>query len=763
VIGKPIAFSIEGKTPNKDYGIVWVGNDQLNVANLIVADGWAKVRLPPNATPPYRPELEQLVQLEEEAKKDKKGVWTQDKEELKTAIRKIPSTQNVPEVYEKLKGKPLSGVLEYVRTGSSLRITLLPTFHDISLNLSGVECPGMDKEGTFEPFGREAKFFTEHYLLNRDVTVVLEGVDKYNCYGTVTYGKQNIAVELLKVGLGKFVDWSAHKSPANEEMRAAESAAKKAKLRIWAAVAQDHKPVTKEERKQPKVGREIVGIVTDIVHAGFIKVTDTGKNEHKIFLSSIRIPRNGNFIVGKKEDKKEEVEATIAWEAREIVRKRLIGQRVRCVVDYLRTPEQQQLQQNAKPDQKLETKQYASVYVDKQNVAVELVEKGLASAAEHRGTDLRSKDYEQIILAESRAKKSTKGLWQNFASAPILRLNDLTVETKSARGFSGSLKRSGRTKGVVEREFSGSHLKVYIPKENCQIAFSLAGIRCPKRSDDFGEEAKEFTADKVHLRDVEVEILGFVEKNGTFVGNVYVNRENLSIMLLEEGLAQVNYGSLRDLGFGNDYLHAEEAAKNKKKNVWTNYDAEKEAKKKTEEKEKESKKPNQEIISVLVTEILDGTNFYVQIVGPDAEQLENIMKGLATEEDTGVYVPVINELVKAQFTADDSWYRAKIIEKIDDTYRVLYVDYGNEETIGPERIRRLDPQFAKLAAQAHKASLAFIKSPGTHEDYGREAADYLKEMVWGKSMLASVESRDAGNLSLSLYDRETDIHVNLLC
>jgi hypothetical protein len=69
----------------------------------------------------------------------------------------------------------LKGVIEFVRAGNVMRITLLPSLHDINLILSGVDCPATNAQGQFLPFGREAKFFTEHYLLNRDVEVILEG------------------------------------------------------------------------------------------------------------------------------------------------------------------------------------------------------------------------------------------------------------------------------------------------------------------------------------------------------------------------------------------------------------------------------------------------------------------------------------------------------------------------------------------------------------------------------------------------------------
>jgi len=177
-----------------------------------------------------------------------------------------------------------------------------------------------------------------------------------------------------------------------------------------------------------------------------------------------------------------------------------------------------------------------------------------------------------------------------------------------------------------------------------------------------------------------------------------------------------------------------------------------------------------------VTEIVDATKFYVQVVGPEGEQLEELMKALAAQEkgaEEGAaadnnnaaagYKANVNELVKAQFTADDAWYRAKVLKKTPEgEYTVLYIDYGNTETIPESRLRKLDATFQTLKPQAQEAQLAYILPPSLDEDYGQEAAEFLKELVWGKTMMANVEYRGSDNnkLYLSLGDRESQVHVN---
>lgn len=65
--------------------------------------------------------------------------------------------------------------------------------------LSGVACGAIKRleDGTEEaaPFAREARFFVESRLLNRDVKVKLEGVDKNgNLLGTVLHPQACVRV-----------------------------------------------------------------------------------------------------------------------------------------------------------------------------------------------------------------------------------------------------------------------------------------------------------------------------------------------------------------------------------------------------------------------------------------------------------------------------------------------------------------------------------------------------------------------------------------
>jgi staphylococcal nuclease domain-containing protein 1 len=211
--------------------------------------------------------------------------------------------------------------------------------------------------------------------------------------------------------------------------------------------------------------------------------------------------------------------------------------------------------------------------------------------------------------------------------------------------------------------------------------------------------------------------------------------------------------------------------KKQKKKIWENYDEQAEEEKrrqKSEEFNEKNKLKKPEIINVVVTEIIDATKFYIQIINKETEQLEELMKNLSIVDDNNEsYKPKIGELVKAQFSVDNEWYRAKVLEEVDGEYSIIYIDYGNMETIPSNKIRKLHPNFntQKLRPQAYEAQLAYIIPPKLSDDYGLEAAELLKELVWDKKLVATVEYKENvgtenEKLFLSLGNHESENYVN---
>ncbi|KAF3819322.1 hypothetical protein GH733_013472 [Mirounga leonina] len=159
------------------------------------------------------------------------------------------------------------------------------------------------------------------------------------------------------------------------------------------------------------------------------------------------------------------------FEAREFLRKKLIGKKVNVTVDYIRP---------ASPATEtvpaFSERTCATVTIGGINIAEALVSKGLATVIRYRqDDDQRSSHYDELLAAEARAIKNGKGL-HSKKEVPIHRVADISGDTQKAKQFLPFLQRAGRSEAVVEYVFSGSRLKLYLPKETCLITFLLADL-----------------------------------------------------------------------------------------------------------------------------------------------------------------------------------------------------------------------------------------------------------------------------------------------
>jgi len=376
------------------------------------------------------------------------------------------------------------------------------------------------------------------------------------------------------------------------------------------------------------------------------------------------------------------------FDAREFLRKKLINKKVQCNLDYI-----------SPPRENFPEKYCYTVSIGGQNVAEAMVAKGLATCVRYRqDDDQRSSAYDQLIAAEQQAIKGLKGLHAKKDNA-TLRVNDLTVDHSRIKvQYLPSWQRALRTEAIVEFVASGSRLRIFVPKDSCLVTFLLAGISCPRSSrpalngvpaqegEPFGDEALTFTRERVLQRDVSVHIDTTDKAGSSVIGWLWTDSgANLSVALVEEGLAEVHFSAEKS-EYYRQLKIAEDRAKAAKKNIWTNYVEEVPKEKTVTEEEKEDKvvaerKVNYE--NVIVTEITETLTFFAQSV-ESGSKLESLMSKLHADFQSnppiaGSYTPKRGDLVAAQFTLDNQWYRAKVERVQGSNATVLYIDYGNKE------------------------------------------------------------------------------------
>lgn len=120
--------------------------------------------------------------------------------------------------------------------------------------------------------------------------------------------------------------------------------------------------------------------------------------------------------------------------------------------------------------------------------------------------------------------------------------------------------------------------------------------------------------------------------------------------------------------------------------------------------------------------------------------------------------PKAGDFVSAKFTEDNEWYRARVRrnDRENKTSEVVYIDYGNSETIPWSRLRSLDQSrfgVQKLRAQAVDAVLSFLQFP-TAADYLSDAVHFINDTITGRNLVANVDYIDPreGTLYVTLFD-----------
>ncbi|KAF8622718.1 hypothetical protein AX15_006809 [Amanita polypyramis BW_CC] len=770
-VGKEITFvPAHSLPPNddipRDIGIAEVGGIDLSLE--LLKNGWAKLK--DLKREPTEDDLKKR-ELETEAKTAGKGLWNPHGPKARCIQHTMPADSQA--FLAEWKGKDLDGIVENVRDGTSLRIRLLIPDGDhqiVNITLAGVKSPRVAvKPGeASEPLGEEAKFFTESRLLQRSVRVQIlslpiatatpfqssSGTTPLTAsifIGTVLHPVGNIAEFLVAAGLARVVDWHAGmlaSSGAMERLRAAEKAAKEKKAGLYVNVS----TVIAKSNGGTSAGQARVfdGIVVRVWSGDQVSVVERdGSKEHRLQLSSTRGPK----LLDPKQ-------AYYAHEAKEFLRKKLIGKHVKVTIDFVR-PREGEFE-----ERECTTIRYGG---HNANVAEQLIEKGLASAVRHKRDDEdRSPDYDKLIAAEQVAASEARGIHSGKEiPAPRQPLN-ISETSNRANQYLNGFKRLGRIPAVVDYVAAGSRFKIYLPRDNQTLTLVLAGIRAPRtarnqseRSEPYGAEALEFATRRYMQRDVEFEV-ETTDKAGGFIGSLYLNKtENAAITLVKEGLATVHSYSAESLSWAKQLYDAEAEAKVAKRHVWSTYDEEAEKAAQAQANADESGALKTEYLDVIISDVRtrNGFSFSVQILNTEGiASLEKLMQDFSLHHQSPMaappnFTPKQGELVSAKFS-DGAWYRAKIRRSspAKKEAEVTFIDYGNQDTVSFNNIRPLDPKFRTLPGQAQDARLSFVKLVDPESDYGNEAVERFRALCEGRKLIANIDHKEGPLLHLRLID-----------
>lgn len=243
---------------------------------------------------------------------------------------------------------------------------------------------------------------------------------------------------------------------------------------------------------------------------------------------------------------------------------------------------------------------------------------------------------------------------------------------------------------------------------------------------------------------------------GAFLGNVFVvnskgEKLDVSKALLDSGMGYLHESfDPREPG-GGAFKLAEATAREAKVGLWKDYvepEAAEDAGATTV-----SDTPTK-TVSGTVCEVGFGGRIFIQ--GPEsAATIKLVEAGLADLKLDAATAPPVSSLkpaesVAAKFSADGLWYRAKVLTKTADGARVRFVDYGNEESVKAQDIRRPAGggavSFMSRPAAAIEARLPDLVIPEANEACGYEAGQCIRDLVFGKKVDVLVRGTERGVL-----------------
>ena len=762
-MGKTIRFQVLYNIPTaakREYGRIMLPGG-LSFPEASVAEGWVKVRDDAGKRMDESDQMKQFIEKLEldqaKARADAKGIWSKENNGVIQVQSDIPDAKAFVEDH---KDQKLEAIVEKVLTGDRVILRFLdsPGKHlQTMVLIAGIRAPSTKrpntsdgKEQPAEPYGEEAVQFLDNRILQRTVHVQAVGTTPQGQLVCTIAHQQggDMAAHILRAGLARCVDH--HSTMLGSDM---------AKLRQAEKEAKDKKIALFKDHVGPKVSTEDVEVtVTRVQTADTIFIRNRIGVEKKINFSSVRQP--------KPTDPKQ---APFQAEAKEFLRKKLIGKHVKVSIDGKKAA-----------SDGYEEREVATVLQGGKNVALQLVEAGWASVIRHRRDDGdRSPHYDEFLVAEETAQKESKGMWSGKPTA-AKQYVDYSESVQKAKIQASVLQRQQKIPAIVDFVKGPSRFTILIPRESAKLTLVLSGIRAPKTgrnpqeaSDPFGPEALDFANKKCLQRDVEVDIEG-TDKVGGFIGSLYVNRENVTKLLVEEGYATVHAYSAENSPHGAELFAAEKKAKDARRNIWQDYDPSQD-----EDTQEVSTNDTNGVSAgagrkidykeVVVTHIDPETlKLKLQIIGTGTGALEDLMSRFRSFHVSNPAslpkdsTPKVGDFVSARFSEDKTWYRARIRrnDREKKTSDIIYIDYGNEEKLPWAELRALPQQFdtKQLRAQAQDASLSFIQFP-TSQQYCEDAINLLYRILPDRNLIANIDATDPkdGTLHITLFEKNIDI------
>lgn len=161
---------------------------------------------------------------------------------------------------------------------------------------------------------------------------------------------------------------------------------------------------------------------------------------------------------------------------------------------------------------------------------------------------------------------------------------------------------------------------------------------------------------------------------------------------------------------------------------------------------------------VLISEVQQPDKIFFQVLNQENAQglaaLSEMLNTHCSTVDNSPYKPVLGELCCARFTEDGMWYRSVAEQELSESRMlVTFVDYGNQDSVPVECIRRITTGFTQLPLQARQCFLTGIQ-PTTPSLWSHDAVNFIKGRLTNPDQLfiAEIETIAGKEVGLKLFE-----------
>merc|ERR1712045_1079913 len=249
----------QGSFPEKYCCTVTIGG--VNVAEALVSKGLATVVRYAADNDQRSSKYDDLLAAEDKAMKSKKGMHQGKNQKDQTTRRIADVSGDVAKSKQFLpflqRAGRMQAVVEFIASASRYRLYIPRETCVITFLLSGISCPRGDRTmpgGVFtegEPFGNEATAFIKEQIMQKEVEIEVETMDKGgNFIGWCFEGINNMSVQLIEEGFASAFVMGGDRNNYGSQIQIAEDSAKRRKIRRWANYVEEEaiKDVAKTEK-----------------------------------------------------------------------------------------------------------------------------------------------------------------------------------------------------------------------------------------------------------------------------------------------------------------------------------------------------------------------------------------------------------------------------------------------------------------------------------------------------------------------------------